>query len=202
MKNFDSKKNEFLWDHILNNNFKYCCITMGKILLISWSPKEWNTYKLLSLISDLTNNSNEIILLKDKNIQECIGCWFCEKGKGCAIKDDIQEITQKLLEADTIILWSPNYFANVSGTTKKFIDRLLPLYHSQALKGKKIFLVMPWSSSDITNKKYLLQGTFWLVDYQDMKLLWAYGRCTEDPVKSKKKMNTIAKQIAKKISEK
>ena len=175
---------------------------MWKILFISWSPKKWNTEKLLSRIFDQTQGEKEIILLKDKNIQECIGCWFCEKTKGCAIKDDIQEIAQKLLEADTIILWSPNYFANVSGTTKKFIDRLLPLYHLQALKGKKIFLVMPWSSSDITNKKYLLQGTFWLIDYQGMKLLWAYGRCTEDLVKSEKKMNSIAKKIAKKISEK
>ena len=174
---------------------------MEKILFISWSPKKWNTYRMLSLISDLTKEINEIILLKDKNIQECIWCWYCEKGKGCVLKDDIQEIMAKLSKADTIVLWSPNYFANVSWITKKFIDRLLPLYHSQALKGKNIFLVMPWASSDATNTKYLLQGTFWLVDYQGMKLAGAYGWCTEDPVKSEEKMNTIAKKVAKKISE-
>ena len=66
---------------------------------------------------------------------------------------------------------------------------------------KKIFLLMPWSSSDITNKKYLLQWTFWLVDYQWMKLLWAYGYCTEGKEKAEKKMKTIAKHINKKISE-
>ncbi len=175
---------------------------MEKILLISWSPKKGNTYKLLSLVSDSTKALTEMILLKDKNIQECLGCGFCEKGKGCALKDDMQEIMAKLSEANTIVLWSPNYFANVSGITKKFIDRLLPLYHSQALKGKNIFLVMPWASSDTTNEKYLLQGTFWLVNYQGMKLAGAYGWCTEDPVKAEEKMNSIAKKIAKKISEK
>jgi multimeric flavodoxin WrbA len=175
---------------------------MEKILLISGSPKKWNTYKLLSLITDSTKDLTEIILLKDKNIKECLWCWFCEKGQGCAIKDDMQEITEKLWKADTIVLWSPNYFANVSGITKRFIDRLLPLYHSQALKGKKIFLVMPWSSDDEENKKYLLQWTYGLVNYQEMNLLWAYGYCTEDEEEKKKKMEKIAKQIGKKISEK
>ena len=174
---------------------------MEKVLLISWSPKKWNTYRMLSLISDSTKEFNEIILLKDKNIQECRWCWYCEKGKGCVLKDDMQEIMVKLSEADVIILWSPNYFANVSGITKKFIDRLLPFYHSQALKGKKVFLVMPWASSDSTNKKYIIQWTHGFVNYQAMKLVWAYGWCTEDPVKAEKKINTIAKQIAKKISE-
>lgn len=175
---------------------------MENILLISWSPKKWNTYRLLSHISDSTKALTETILLKDKNINECLWCGFCEKGKGCAIKDDMQEIMEKLSKANTIVLWSPNYFANVSGMTKKFIDRLLPLYHSQALKGKQLFLVMPGSSSDVTNKKYLLQWTFWLVDYQGMKLWGAYGWCTEDKESAEKKMNNIVKQITKKMSEK
>jgi multimeric flavodoxin WrbA len=107
---------------------------MEKILLISWSPKKWNTYKLFSLITNSTKDLTETILLKDKNIKECVWCWFCQKGEGCAIKDDMQEIIQKMTESDTIILWSPNYFANVTWMTKKFIDRLLPMYHSQTLK--------------------------------------------------------------------
>ena len=174
---------------------------MEKTLFISWSPKKWNTYHLLSLIADSMGALSETILLKDKNIQECLWCWFCEKGKGCAIKDDMQEIMKKLSETDIIVLWSPNYFANVSGITKKFIDRLLPLYHSQSLKDKKLFLVMPGSSDDDDNKKYLLQGTYGLVEYQNMKLLWAYGYCTEDDEEKKKKIEEIAKQIVKKISE-
>lgn len=174
---------------------------MEKILLISWSPKKGNTYGLLSLIADSTKAITEMILLKDKDIKECLWCGFCEKGKGCVIKDDMQEIMQKMTETDAIVLWSPNYFANVSGMTKKFIDRLLPMYHSQTLKGKNIFLVMPGASKDEDNKKFLLQGTYGLVDYHEMKLLWAYGYCTEDPEEKQKKIAKIAKQIAKKIAE-
>lgn len=174
---------------------------MENILLISWSPKKGNTYRLLSLIADSTWALTETILLKDKNIKDCLWCGFCEKGKWCAIKDDMQEIIQKLSEADIIVLWSPNYFANVSGMTKKFIDRLLPMYHSHSLKNKKLFLVMPGASDDDENRKFLLQGTYGLVDYQEMKLLWAYGCCTEDKAAAEKRMHDIAKQIAEKISE-
>jgi multimeric flavodoxin WrbA len=48
---------------------------------------------------------------------------------------------KKLLDADVIVLGSPNFFANVSGITKDLIDRTLPFYHKTALKNKKIFLI-------------------------------------------------------------
>lgn len=172
-----------------------------RILLISWSPKKWNTEKLLSRIFDQIQWEKEIVLLREKNIKHCMGCGFCERKTGCAIKDDMLDIIQKLMRADVIILWSPNYFANVSWVTKTFIDRCLPLYHLQGLKGKKIFLVMPGASVDSTNKKYLLQWTFWFVKYQGMKLLWAYGWCTEDTKIAEKKADNIAKQIIKKLAE-
>jgi multimeric flavodoxin WrbA len=174
---------------------------MSKILLISWSPKKWNTDRMLSYISEQLSWEKEIVLLKEKNIRFCLWCGFCEKKGTCAIKDDMQNIIKKLVRADIIILGSPNYFANVSGLTKIFIDRTLSCYQTHALKGKKIFLIMPWASSDAVNKKYLLQWTFGFVNYQFMKLLWAYGCCTEDAVKADKKMKNIAKQIAKRIAE-
>lgn len=172
---------------------------MQKVLFISWSPKKGNTDLLISYVCEQLEWDEEIILLREKNIHHCLWCWFCAKGTGCAIKDDMQEIQQKMLAADVIVLWSPNYFANVSGITKQFTDRLLPLYHSQALKGKKIFLVMPGESTDVTNKKYLLQWTFWLVEYLGMKLLWAYGYCTENSEVAEKRMHNIAKQIVRSI---
>jgi len=174
---------------------------MTKILLISWSPKKWNTYNALSYIAEQLAWEKEIILLKDKDIKHCVWCWFCEKHHACAIQDDMQDIVKKLQWADTIILWSPNYFANVSWMTKKLIDRLLPMYHTQALKKKNIFLIMPWSSTDSENKKFLLQWTYWFIEYQNMKLLWAYGLGTEDTKLIKGKIEKITKQIIEKISE-
>jgi len=174
---------------------------MQNILFISWSPKKWNTDTLLSHIFDESDGNKSIILLREKNIKHCLWCWFCEKHGVCAIKDDMQDITQDLLWADIIVFWSPNYFANISGISKIFIDRTLSLYYSQGLKGKKIFLVMPGASSDSTNKKYLLQAAFWFIHYQHMKLLWAYGYCTGKKSIFDKKIKNITKQIVKKMSE-
>ncbi len=173
---------------------------MTKILLISWSPKKWNTYTTLSYIAKSLPWEKELILLKDKNIKHCIWCWHCGKHLVCAIKDDMQDISKKLSEADTIILWSPNYFANVTWMTKIFIDRLLPLYHTQSLKKKNIFLIMPWSSLDIENKKYLLQGTYWLIEYQNMNLLWIYGLETENAGLIQGKIERITKHILNKLA--
>lgn len=175
---------------------------MKKILFISWSPKKGNTDAVISYLFKNLEGEKESILLREKNISHCLWCGFCEKNSRCAIKDDMQDITKKLMRADIIILWSPNYFANVSWITKTFIDRLLPSYRTSSLKNKKVILFMPWSSSDVTNKKYLLQGTYGFVQYQHMKLLWAYGFCTEDKSIFEKKMEKISKQIAKNISAK
>lgn len=66
----------------------------------------------------------ELILLREKNVQQCTGCDACYgTGKPCHINDDFAQIAEKLLKADLIVLATPNYFENVSGMMKTFIDR-------------------------------------------------------------------------------
>ena len=84
-----------------------------KILVINGSPKgtRSNTYKLTSAfvngISEKTEIDCEEIIVKDKNIGTCIGCFGCwNKTPGvCVIKDDMKEVLDKILWAD-IIIWS------------------------------------------------------------------------------------------------
>jgi len=58
--------------------------------------------------------------LKVAPCNSCGGCW--EKGI-CAIKDDMQKVYTKLVDADGIIVASPVYFMGVSAQLKAFIDR-------------------------------------------------------------------------------
>ncbi len=106
-----------------------------KILVINGSPKgtRSNTYKLTSAfvngISEKTEIDCEEIIVKDKNIGTCIGCFGCwNKTPGvCVIKDDMKEVLDKILWAD-IIIWSFGlYYFNVPGRMKILIDRQLPL---------------------------------------------------------------------------
>jgi multimeric flavodoxin WrbA len=113
---------------------------MVKALAIVGSPRKANTYRLIKTIAELLSKRNietEAIFLGDINIQNCKGCNnYCSANKTCLIQDDMQSLYSKLKEADVIIIGTPTYFWNVSGSLKTFIDRTHPLYVTRALKGK------------------------------------------------------------------
>ena len=95
----------------------------------------------------------ELVLLKDKKIEYCDGCLSCDKTGSCHVKDDMHHIYGKLVNADIIVIGSPNYFDNVSGLMKTFIDRTNPLYITKALNGKKGVAVVAGESGKESSKK-------------------------------------------------
>ncbi|MBS7639201.1 MAG: flavodoxin family protein [Candidatus Bathyarchaeia archaeon] len=65
----------------------------------------------------------ELIRLADKEIRPCDACLSCWKTKECHIKDDFQEIFEKMARADGIILASPVYFGSATPQIMALIDR-------------------------------------------------------------------------------
>jgi multimeric flavodoxin WrbA len=109
-----------------------------KVYAINGSPrKNNNTATLLKKALDGVKESakgkeveTEIINLYDLNYTGCKSCFGCKilDGKSygkCVIKDDIQEVLEKLSQADGIIFGSPVYFHDISGQLKIFLERLL-----------------------------------------------------------------------------
>lgn len=110
------------------------------VLLINGSPKGKNSnslklaYRFLEgLKSEYANAGKEISMeelhVASMDISACKGCFSCwKKTPGvCCMKDDMQTVIEKQLEAD-IILWSfPLYYFNVPGILKNLIDRQLPM---------------------------------------------------------------------------
>ena len=78
----------------------------------------------------------EIICLTDFLVKPCKGCRMCSKTGQCVINDDYGNVKKALLEADGIILASPNYMYNVSAQMKAFLDRSFSMCHCQMLKGR------------------------------------------------------------------
>ena len=69
----------------------------------------------------------ELIQLAGENIKGCRACGMCisEKNGKCVIDDDIvNQIVQKMSEADGMILGSPVYFSNITPDMKALIDRV------------------------------------------------------------------------------
>ena len=111
---------------------------MTKALLISGSPRKGNTDFVLSKIYENISDDKELIFLREKQIKHCIGCLNCHNKPECVINDDMSEIRKKMLDSDVLIIGTPNYFDNISGLLKDFVDRTHPFYKAGLLKGKKL----------------------------------------------------------------
>lgn len=103
-----------------------------KYLLLMGSPRRnGNTYELLKPFMDELKQNNiehELIWLYVKNIKSCTACRNCQKDWsifGCPIKDDAQEIFDKIIECDAIILATPIYSWFCTPPMKSLLDRMV-----------------------------------------------------------------------------
>ncbi len=76
----------------------------------------------------------EIIRLRKLDFSPCDGCAGCDTNEKCHIEDGMQAIYPKLFAAKAWIIASPEYWWNVSGLCKNFLDRL-----NAHWKGRKKF---------------------------------------------------------------
>jgi len=94
----------------------------------------------------------ETIYLQGRKIAPCKACYACQKknSKGCSIKDDMQEIYLKLIEADAWVIASPIYWFTMSAQTKIFMDRCFALgaYQRDPFKDKRIAIAMAYGDKD------------------------------------------------------
>jgi multimeric flavodoxin WrbA len=101
-----------------------------KVLAINASPrKEGNTSILLQTVLEKINNhgiDTELFEVGPKAIAGCIGCYKCFKKKDqrCVQTQDIfNDLLEKMVAVEGILLGSPTYFCNVTSNMKSIIDR-------------------------------------------------------------------------------
>jgi multimeric flavodoxin WrbA len=102
-----------------------------KILAISCSPrKNGNTVAMLGKVlagAKADGADVELYSVAGKNIQPCDGCWGCRGTGKCHIQDDMQELYDKIAEADGIVYGTPIYFYGMTAQMKAVIDRSMAL---------------------------------------------------------------------------
>jgi multimeric flavodoxin WrbA len=116
-----------------------------KVLIISSSPRKQGNSDILcdEFVRGAADGGNvvEKVFLKDKNINYCTGCGYCFNQRGkCSQKDDMEEMKQKLIAADAIVMATPVYFYTMAGQLKTFIDRNCFFYTQ--LSGKDFYFIM------------------------------------------------------------
>ena len=103
-----------------------------KVLVLMGSPrKNGNTAVLLKpFCEELENGGAEVetVWLYDRDIRPCVDCRSCQKDWsvfGCAQKDDVQEIFDKVLTCDLLTLATPIYSWYCTPPMKALLDRLV-----------------------------------------------------------------------------
>jgi len=157
---------------------------MTQITAIYGSPRrEGNTATLLKQAVKGARDAGadvEEIVLRDLKISPCLEIYGCKKTGRCVIKDDFQNVYDKLLASDGLMLASPVFFYTVSAHTKILMDRCQSLwvkkywiekvpFGTTEHKRKGIFI-----SVGATKGKKLFDGTLltmkYFFDVLDMEL--------------------------------
>ncbi len=119
-----------------------------KVIAISGSPRKgWNTETLLHKALEGAASEGaetELVHLYDEPLKGCLECYACKR-KGnhtdglCAIRDNMRPILEKALNADAIVIGSPNFLGYPSGLTRAFIERFLyPLVSYEVHDGERV----------------------------------------------------------------
>jgi multimeric flavodoxin WrbA len=127
-----------------------------QVLVILGSPrKKGNSSTLAAQISRGAKSAGaevETLFLQALKISPCRGCGTCQKpdSEGCAIKDNMQKVYPKLINADAWVIASPVYWFTMSAQTKIFMDRCYALtaYTENPFAGKRIAIAMSYGDVD------------------------------------------------------
>lgn len=114
-----------------------------KVLVISASPRKGGNSDLLCdqfmLGAREAGNKVEKINLQDRKINFCLGCMTCQSIGRCVQNDGMDEILDKMVKADVLVLATPIYFYSMNAQLKVLIDRTCPRYTS--ISNKKAYLI-------------------------------------------------------------
>lgn len=112
----------------------------------------------------------EKISLTGKNIQFCKGCLACQKLGRCVIKDDVNDIMAKVLDADVVVWATPIYYYEMSGQMKTLIDRMNAMY-SQDYKFRDVYMLTTAAEDeDFVPKRAEAGLTGWIDCYPKSRL--------------------------------
>jgi multimeric flavodoxin WrbA len=103
-----------------------------RILILSSSPRKHGNPNALCdrFIEGAIEAKHQVekVVLADKKINYCTGCYACRGNGRCAQKDDMAQILDSMIAADVIVLATPVYFYTMCAQMKTVIDRTVARY--------------------------------------------------------------------------
>jgi len=112
-----------------------------KIMGINGSPKreKSQTRRLVMGVLEGARKAGADVTFIDLcslDIKYCTACGTCYAKGECIHDDDFPALLEKMLDADGIVLGSPNYIHQVTAQLKTMLDRMADSVHCQSFSGK------------------------------------------------------------------
>lgn len=99
-----------------------------KVVLLSGSPKNnGNTVEALKICAaeiEKQGIETEILTLAGKHIGGCVDCQGCKTTGNCIMKDGLDEIIDKIKDAEGFIIGAPVYFGTARGDIMSAVQRI------------------------------------------------------------------------------
>lgn len=103
-----------------------------KTLILNGSPrKNGNTAALIKLLTENLAGEYRIINAFESNISPCVDCGYCRKNGACALNDDMSGVYEYIKDCDNIVIASPVYFSELTGTLLSVCSRFQAFYCSR-----------------------------------------------------------------------
>ncbi len=79
----------------------------------------------------------EKVVVSEVKVSPCREIYACLKDGNCAIKDDMQWLYEKLLQADHVVFASPIFFYGLTSQAKAIVDRCQALWVRRHILGMR-----------------------------------------------------------------
>ncbi len=110
-----------------------------RVLGIMGSPRRNSNTEILldKALAGATEAGAEIekVLISKLRVSPCLEIYACFKDGNCTIRDDMQPLYDKLVEADHIVFASPIFFYGITSQAKSVIDRCQALWARRHVLG-------------------------------------------------------------------
>ena len=143
---------------------------MKRVLVLNGSVREnGNTDAIIASFTAGVNAAGfniHVAVLRELQINDCIGCCQCQREQTCSHTDDMTNLRNMIIKSDVLVFASPNYWCEVTGLMKTFIDRLYFFHHKEnkhLITGKKAVIITTLGEKD--------------ADYECQVLVEFFKRC-------------------------
>lgn len=134
-----------------------------KVIALNGSPREnGNTELSLKAACGALNAEGietEILQIGKLKITGCRACGACTKIGHCVTDDGLNELAEKTASADGLIVGSPVYYADISGTLKCFLDRFF-FFNGAKMRFKPASAIVALRRSGVTHAYQTIYNYF------------------------------------------